>query len=960
MLALAPDAGSARGARAVAGAGSWDGGGVSGELLWGSCRGSGTRPYQACVDLSGPAYRCSCPSRKFPCKHALGLMLRWATGEVEEAQAPAWVREWQQAREARASRAAARPADEAAPSGPVDVAAAERRAAQRAERVAGGVAELDRWLLDQLTHGLAAVEPAGDGPFEAMAARLVDAQAPGLAEAVRRAGRAVGVGPRWAERLLARLAALRLLVTGHARLAELPDGLAATVRSRIGFPVSTEQVLAGPPVRDRWQVVGQSHSADERLLTRRTWLLGAAGGRPALVLAFAPLGRSLPPEAPPGTAFEADLCFYPGAAPVRAVVAARHGEPAPIDAPAGARSVREALAGVAALRAADPWLGDVPVLLRDVRPAGTDRLVDADRDALDLRPGPEPPWWLLAVSGGAPLTVAGELGASGLRVLSAWPSGPGERFAAAPPGADDPAADGEARAHPQLPADLVSAALVGTGRRPWGGGPVAVGGRELTVAGGATGAAALLDAAAVAVAYRQSGPVPVAGAVADEPAGPETRPVVPPAAAARLDRLLRGTGVPGGPGTATDLLDGWLRAAAERGFRVPADALPALLDRGHRHTALRPAVALLAGRRGAWLAERRPEWAYLRVESADAAQPRPDDWETGTPGERVAFLTALRRRDPAAGLDLLTATFDAEAPDDRARLLRALAEGLGPADEPLLERALRDRRAEVRAGAAELLAALPGSRLTARMAARATAAVRVEHRALGRDRWVVDPPAEFDPGLRRDGVTPPARGTDARAELLVEVVARTPLSTWTALADRSPAQVLAMPVTEAWAPALRRGLTRAAVAAGDAEWAQALAGTAERGRPVGPDDDLVTLAARGLLPAEWVATHLVPALARDPGVARRVLAGVPTPWPEPVARAVYAAVEAVARAGTFSWQLRELCALAATGMPVAWAPPLARLAEGLTARAPDKRAGALVTTLAAALTFRHDMTEELR
>jgi hypothetical protein len=75
---------------------------------------------------------------------------------------------------------------------------------------------------------------------------------------------------------------------------------------------------------------------------------------------------------------------------------------------------------------------------------------------------------------------------------------------------------------------------------------------------------------------------------------------------------------------------------------------------------------------------------------------------------------------------------------------------------------------------------------------------------------------------------------------------------------------------------------------------------------------------------------------------------------------VFAAVEAVARSSTFSWQLRELCALASTGMPVGWAAPLARLAEGLTARAPDKRAGALVGTLVAALTFRHEMTEELR
>ncbi len=79
-----------------------------------------------------------------------------------------------------------------------------------------------------------------------MAARLIDAQAPAAAGAVRRLGGIAGIGPQWADRLLGELGLLRLLVAGHDRLAELPPELAATVRSRIGFPVATEDVLAGP------------------------------------------------------------------------------------------------------------------------------------------------------------------------------------------------------------------------------------------------------------------------------------------------------------------------------------------------------------------------------------------------------------------------------------------------------------------------------------------------------------------------------------------------------------------------------------------------------------------------------------------------------------------------------------------------------------------------------------------
>src|SRR5450756_392380 len=43
-------------------------------LLWRACQGSGSTPYSVVVDVSEPSYRCSCPSRKFPCKHVLALL----------------------------------------------------------------------------------------------------------------------------------------------------------------------------------------------------------------------------------------------------------------------------------------------------------------------------------------------------------------------------------------------------------------------------------------------------------------------------------------------------------------------------------------------------------------------------------------------------------------------------------------------------------------------------------------------------------------------------------------------------------------------------------------------------------------------------------------------------------------------------------------------------------------------
>ena len=79
VLTLAPDPASAKAGQGLASARKWASLGSGEGLIWGECQGSGASPYQTKCDLSGPAFSCSCPSRKFPCKHGLGLMLIWAS-----------------------------------------------------------------------------------------------------------------------------------------------------------------------------------------------------------------------------------------------------------------------------------------------------------------------------------------------------------------------------------------------------------------------------------------------------------------------------------------------------------------------------------------------------------------------------------------------------------------------------------------------------------------------------------------------------------------------------------------------------------------------------------------------------------------------------------------------------------------------------------------------------------------
>ncbi len=221
---------------------------------------------------------------------------------------------------------------------------------------------------------------------------------PGRTSPCPRLGPAFGRG--WDGRP-AEYALLRLLVVGYRLEAQLPPPLRETVRSRIGFSLRQADVLAhGQPVRDHWQALARRDIEQERIRTRRTWLRGRKTGRPALVLSFAAAGLALEDSLIVGTDLDADLVFYPGAVPLRAVVLAKHdaigGGPPDGDTIAGllgflrGRARRGPLAGHLAGRPA-----------RHPGPLPVPAVADADGDALRLHPGAGDCWPLLALSGAA-------------------------------------------------------------------------------------------------------------------------------------------------------------------------------------------------------------------------------------------------------------------------------------------------------------------------------------------------------------------------------------------------------------------------------------------------------------------------------------------------------------------------------------------------------------------------------
>jgi hypothetical protein len=431
IRALAPDPASAKAGQGLANPRKWATLGWSERAAWGECQGSAREPYRTQIDLDEPTFRCSCPSRKFPCKHGIGLLLLLASQPAAFAQGapPPWVAEWLAKRDQSAQQRAAKQ-ERAAP--PADPGAQKQRAAAQARTVAAreakvvaGVEELGRWLRDLVRQGLASAQGRPHSYWESIAARMVDAQAPGLARMIRELADVPASGEGWQERLFDRLARLFLLVEGYRRLASLSPETQSDVRAAVGWAQNQDELLAAAGVRDRWLVLGQHVEQEDNLRVLRTWLWGADTGRPALALAFAALGQPLDRSLVPGTALDTELVFFPGAYPLRALVRRRHGPPGPLDGMPG-DGIAAALEVYAAALARNLWIERFPLALAGVTPLhdGQRWLVrDAAGLALPLARRFARGWRLLAISGGWPLALFGEWDGDTLLPLCAWAEG---------------------------------------------------------------------------------------------------------------------------------------------------------------------------------------------------------------------------------------------------------------------------------------------------------------------------------------------------------------------------------------------------------------------------------------------------------------------------------------------------------------------------------------------------------
>jgi hypothetical protein len=407
ILKLAPDAASAKAAQGLLAPKKWTSLGASESAIWGACQGSGSNPYQTQIDPAEPAFKCSCPSRKFPCKHGLALFLLFAEQPALFAKTvpPDTVASWLKG---RTDRAAKKDTMAVGPKEPKDPESQAKTAARRLDRVREGALELQRWLEDMVRAGLAGNLSRGTAPWESQAARLVDAQAPGLARLLREAA-VLSTREGWQERLLEQVALLYLLLEGFRRSAALPEDLQDEIQSLIGWKQDRQELLQDVGIADEWNVLGQRTLLEDRLQVQRTWLKGTSTGREAMILTFTYGSQTPFSGLLPGTSFDGELVFFPGRLGLRALVKTRSEVTRPLQKLPG-ESIARSVARWSERKAHCPWLERFPFELSRVVPAtahGHWWILDEAQAELPLSPFPDI-WRLVALSGGHPIDLFAE------------------------------------------------------------------------------------------------------------------------------------------------------------------------------------------------------------------------------------------------------------------------------------------------------------------------------------------------------------------------------------------------------------------------------------------------------------------------------------------------------------------------------------------------------------------------
>lgn len=313
--ALAPNANTLKRAQKLAKPASFKNAGANERAVWAEVKGSGS-DYQSFIDLEGPAYKCSCPVHKYPCKHGLALLLFAAENALPDDNCPEELQSWLNKRDGAKSRKDNN-------NGEVkDPQAQAKRIQQREEKVRQGIVELEHFLEDAVRMGLGELSKRKDDTWDKIQRRLIDAQAKGLASRIDWMRQQMRYQAQWTEPVFEALLELHLLLQAYKNQDKLPADFAADIREYIGWNRTKDEVLKTETAVEDWLVLNQGIRYESGLYIQSIWLQNIKKNNLALIRNFAvPQSReSLSSGYIAGTVIEAKVDYYSTHFPLRALI----------------------------------------------------------------------------------------------------------------------------------------------------------------------------------------------------------------------------------------------------------------------------------------------------------------------------------------------------------------------------------------------------------------------------------------------------------------------------------------------------------------------------------------------------------------------------------------------------------------------------------------------------------------
>lgn len=354
---LAPDQPSLNAAKKLLKPAKWPlrGKAAAVNSIWGQCQGSGSKPYYIMADVVEHGYKCTCPSRKFPCKHVLALMWQFSEGasDFNESEPPEWVHDWLGRKRKSTSAASDQKTSEQKASdqksavkkditstqedikkvlSPEEKAKKEaanlKRAAQNKAKtmasINAGLQEFQHWVDDQLRTGIAGFIKHNHERCRNIAARLVDAKAAALASRLDEfpAKLMALSADQQAAMVFKELGQLLLLCEAWLTNNEDLDAhrAIATTENREHLLANTQALS----ITGNWQNIGEKTSTRrDGLISHASWLLNMDDNKPRFALLLdhhpAATGRRDVTLAT-GAQITGTITYYPSRTPLRGLL----------------------------------------------------------------------------------------------------------------------------------------------------------------------------------------------------------------------------------------------------------------------------------------------------------------------------------------------------------------------------------------------------------------------------------------------------------------------------------------------------------------------------------------------------------------------------------------------------------------------------------------------------------------